>query len=421
MNVSKNKKKNSRAKAHVCPVDGRRFATQRALEQHRCTSHEMAGARSRASRRGSRNAASSIGLDIAPSRVPPPPGSSITIVGEDRVLSKDVAANSSLLQSIPIQVGMSQRLATIAKAYQRIRWTSVEFIVTPQASAVTNGGYVCGFIMDPTDQHMTADVLSANQGAQTKKWYETATVRMPMKNELLYTSDSEEPRLSEPARFWIASEGKPSSALTIIVTCRWRVSLQNPTIESNSSDSFVLVGDLRSKKKNYNMSYYPHCSNTAQDDFSSQIPERLQAISGSHFFRVPTFTIEYEGEAKEILSDQMHYVVYKTTDKKAYYSSDGKAVNTTAWADAAEGQYLVPEGTFFKYIGMGNVCVEAERGLHAWRSKELESSSTRLSRMERLLDELRVSLVQSSRTSRRTSRDSSPVFLEKPTLMASFP
>lgn len=296
-----------------------------------------------------------------------------------------------------------------------MKWLSVEVIVTPQASAVTNGGYVCGFVMDPTDKHITADVLSATAGSQTKKWYESAVVRMPNKPDLLYTSDSEEPRLSEPARFWIMSEGKPSSNLTLIVTCKWRLRLMNPTLEDRSSDSFVIVGDLRSKKSNYNLSYFAHCSDTATDDFSSQVPERLKTISGSHFFRVPTFTIEYDGEAGEILSDQMHYIVYKTSDKKAYYSSDGKVVNTTTWAAKAESQYVVPEGTYFKYVGQGNVCAAAVQGLRPLKSNTSIPSSDRLEKVERLLSQLSLSLQRNSRTLEKRSRDSSPEWLEKPT------
>lgn len=411
------RKRVTRAKTHICPHDGKRFATQRGMEQHCCTVHSGSKAaqtprRRRGGGRGSGNGA--LGTDIAPSRIPPPPGNSISLSGEDRILSKDIAKDSSILQSVPIDVGMSGRLNTIAKAYQRVRWLSVEVIVTPQASAMTNGGYVCGFIMDPTDKHITADVLSATAGSMTKKWYESAVVRMPHKPDLLYTSDSEEPRLSEPARFWIMSEGKPSSPLTLIVTCKWKIRLMNPTLEDRSSDSFVLVGDLRSKKANYNLSYFPHCSQNPQDDFSGQIPDRLKTIPGDHYFRVPTFTIEYEGEAKEILSDQMHYVVYNVADKKAYYSSDGKNKNTTTWAAAAESQYVVPEGTFFKYVGQGNVCAAAVQGLRSLKSSTSIPSSDRLEKMERLLNQLSLSFQRNLRTSGRSSRDSSPEWLEKP-------
>lgn len=109
-------------------------------------------------------------------------------------------------------------MGTISRAYQRIRWNSVKVIVTPQASTMTNGGYVCGFIMDPEDKTITARDLSASQGAQTKKWYESAVVSMPHKPDLLYTSPGEEARFTVPASFWIVGEGAPSSDITIVVT-----------------------------------------------------------------------------------------------------------------------------------------------------------------------------------------------------------
>lgn len=415
-----NARKKNNNKTHICPNDGKRFSTKRALEQHRCMVHSAAAPATSPRRRGPRNGGS-LSSDIAPSRIPAPPGNTITISGEDRVLAVDVGANKSIMQPISVGIGMSGRLSTISRAYQRVKWMMVEFIVTPQASATTNGGYVCGFVTDPTDDHITADVLSATQGALTKKWYETAICRMPPKPDLLYTSDSDEPRLSEPARFWIISEGKPSSSLTLIVTARWKVRLSNPSLENQTSDSFVLVGDLRSNKGQYALSYYPHCSNTPQDDVSSQIPARLKEIPGTHFFRVPTFTIEYEGEAGEILSDQMHYIVYKQADRKAYYSSDGKTINTTKWAEKAENQYLVPEGTFFKYVGMGNVCVAEVQGRHKLESKTFESFSIKLQRVESLLNELRSSSRRNSRTLERRSSDSTFELLEKPIEKASSP
>lgn len=416
--MNANGRRNTRAKSHICPHDGKRFATRRGLDQHCCQVHAvpLRALPQRSARRGRGRGgagdATFVG-DIAPSRIPPPPGGNITISGEDRLLSRDVKKDAAVLQGLSIEPGMSARLATISKAYQRIKWLSVEVIVTPQASAITNGGYVCGFVMDPTDSHVTAEMLSATQGSVTKKWYETAIVRMPRKPDLLYTSDSEEPRLSEPARFWIISEGKPSSDLNIVVTCRWRVTLLNPSLEDRTSDSFVLVGDLRAKKDNYNMSYFPHCSQTAQDDFSSQIPDRLKSISGNHFFRVPTFSVEYNS-GSEVLSDQMHYVVYKTSDKKAYWSSDGTQINTTSWSASADIQYLIPEGTYFKYVGMGNVCAAAVQGHRKLGSRILMDSSSRLDRMERLLNELSLSLRRNSRTLERRSRDSSLEWLEKP-------
>jgi len=171
------------------------FSSQRAVEQHRrmvhCSENNVPVRRTRPRRRQRAGGGGASVGDIAPSRIPPPSGSRITLSGEDRIFTVDVKKDRSVLSSVSIDSGMSPRLRTIARAYQRVKWNRVTIMVTPQASATTNGGYVCGFVMDPTDQHVTAEQLSSTQGATTKKWYETATVNMPAKPDLLYTSDSE--------------------------------------------------------------------------------------------------------------------------------------------------------------------------------------------------------------------------------------
>lgn len=294
---------------------------------------------------------------IAPSRVPAAPGEVITITGEDRMDVMDIKKGASVMRSLTVTPSISARLGTISKAYQRIRWDMVEFYVTPQASAITNGGYVAGIVMDPSDEHVTAADLSATQGAQTKKWYETALIRMPAKTDLLYTSSGSDPRLSQVGRLWIISEGKPSSDLTVVVTFRWRVTLSQPTVETGGALSFILTGDFIAKAANYNISYRPHCSDTAQDDCSDIIPIALQHITGLHFFRVPTFTIEYHEGTGDTGTMQMHFCVYNTVDKKMYYSSDGKNIDKTVWqGDVPVNQILIPEGTYMKYTGQGNQC-----------------------------------------------------------------
>lgn len=341
---------------HTCKIDRKVFQSQRALSQHMNAVHS-ARPRPNPRKRTRRAPASTLtGWDPAPSRVPTPGTSAITLNGEDRLAVLTVKKGKSLLQSFNINAGMSSRLSTIAKAFQRIRWVSLTFTVTPQCSAMTNGGYVAGVVPDPDDNLATSSSLSSTQGSQTKKWYEAATVRMPSKPDLLYTSPGFEPRQTDAGRLWLASEGKPSDDVTVIVTSRWRVQLSLPSVEALVGDSFVLSGTLKSKKSNYNMTYYPHCSTNGQDDFSSQIPSHLRDKAGDHYFRVPTFTVEYVADAGGFLSDQMHYIVFRTSDNKCYYSSDGDTINSTSWASTADDQVLVIEGTYCKYVGQGNPC-----------------------------------------------------------------
>lgn len=311
--------------------------------------------RGRGGRRGRGDG--SLGADIAPSRIPAPKGNSITVTGEDRLFALDIKKGASVFTNVDISPGVSQRLGTIARAYQRIRWNTVTVIVTPQASTMINGGYVCGFIMDPEDKTITARDLSATQGSQTKKWYESAVVRMPKKPDLLYTSPGEEPRLTIPSSFWVVGEGTPSSDITIIITFLWNVTLHNPTMEDIGNLSFTMRGEIRGKQDNYNLSWFPTPTATATDNVLSLMPEGIRALQGDHYFRVPTFNIEYFEGTGDTGTIQAHFIVYRSSDKKLYYSSNGRDIITTVWQGNVEAnQVLVPCSTYCKYIGPGNLC-----------------------------------------------------------------
>lgn len=346
---------------------GRCFARGNSLKQHTQMAHKSGAmveknkrSRAQAKRGGGRrggNRNGTLGADIAPSRIPAPRGNTITVDGEDRLIALDIKKGASVFTNVDIGPGVSQRLGTIARAYQRIRWNSVKVIVTPQASAMTNGGYVCGFIMDPEDKTITARDLSATQGSQTKKWYESAVVQMPRKTDLLYTSPGEEPRLSVPSTFWIVGEGPPSSDLSVIVTFLWSVTLSNPTMEDISNLSFNMKGEMRGLKDNFCLSWFNENSPSGTVDCSGLMSDGIRALQGNHFFRVPTFIIEYSEGTGDTGSIQAHFIVYKSDDHKMYYSSNGRDIIKTKWqGDVEADQVLVPCNTYCKYVGPGNPC-----------------------------------------------------------------
>lgn len=392
-----NAKMTNASKPSICPHCGKRFKTNRSLKQHETMAHKTSAQVARAPRSRNRRSNRTPGVDVAPSRIPPTKGGSISVSGEDRLAAFDIKAKATVFSSIQISPGSSSRLATLAKAYQRIRWSSVRVIVTPQASAMTNGGYVCGFIMDPSDEAITAKDLTASQGSQTKKWYESAVVQMPTKPDLLYTSPGEDPRLNVPSTFWIISEGPPSSDLTVIITFHWSVALHIPTLEDISSSSFSLKGELRGKPDNYNLDYFPPGAVKGQDDFSSQIPDHLRNSTQNQFFRVPSFNIEYKEGTGDTGTIQAHFIVYSPGDKKCYYSSNGRSIVTTTWqGDVQADQVCVPCGTYCKYIGPGNLCQAVRQPPQPSQltnkgcsSDEWSHFSQRLLEMEKSLKELR--------------------------------
>lgn len=337
----------------------RLFATKRALDQHmRDAPHNKRppqnknAKRTRGPKQGPVRSAP--GFVINPSRVPTPPGSTIIVSGEDRIASVEIQSGKSVFLSWPISPGMAPRITTLSRAYQRISWQQVRITVTPQASTTINGGYVCGFSMDPTDNAITASELSATQWSSTKKWYETASVSMPPKGELLYTSTGEDPRLSIPSVFWLISEGKPSSSLTVIVTINWTIKLTQPSLEHGHFSGILLNGDIWPVANNYNLEL--RSGGTTTQTFTSIMPDSVKLNTGYSFFRVPTFNIEYNEGVGDTGTIQMHFLAYNSSDGKMYYSQDGKNVDKNVWQTGVTLQCLVPCSTFLKYAGTGNPC-----------------------------------------------------------------
>lgn len=360
----------TKSKTHVCEIDNRRFHTRAALRQHIVASHPAPPAFQSQSRRGRGGTRAQrarpnrrfsnrrvTGINVAPSNSMPAPGGGIVVSGEDRLGTFQAQTNSAVFQRFSISPGASLRLKAIAHAFQRVRWLSVEVRVIPQASLTVSGGYVCGFIMDPEDGSVTANMLTATQGAITKKWYETAIVRMPRKPDLLYTSVGSDPRLQIPAVFWVISNGLPTTATDVVVTMTWRVALSEPTVESENSLSVMSPAGIWPIKSNYNLSWKDK-RGVFQVDFSSWMPSAINDSSSDyHYFRVPTFNIEYAEGAGDTGTVQAHFVAYRKEDHKMYYSSDGSNIATTVWQSTVDAtQCLVPCNTMLRYDGTGNLC-----------------------------------------------------------------
>lgn len=369
-----------------CPKCKKDFKSANALKQHESVKH---GASVSAGRRPRRQGIPRIrGIDIAPSRLSSVQGDTLVISGQDRVAAPLFKMGSTGYYSTAISVGVSPRLQTIARAYQRIEYMSCRMVGVPQVSVTTSGGFVAGFIMDPMDVHVTAATLSSAQGSMTRKWYESFDIRMPKKTDLLYTSAGTDLRLSSPASFWVITEGSPTNDVTLILTFQWTVRLSQPTVENVADDSFTLKGTLFSNQGNWALEYQKPCTQEKIDDFSSEIPLHIREVSGRHYFRVPSFIVNYDSEgASGVVADTMHFIVYDTSDKKAYYSSDGKTVNTTKWSAKAEEQDLLPPGTFFKYVGQGNVCVAGPPPRQNSPLRDSLSSTDLLTAIERLLQQ----------------------------------
>lgn len=128
-------------------------------------------------------------------------------------------------------------------------------------------------------------------------------------------------------------------------------------MEDISNLSFVMKGEIRGKQDNYNLLWFPSPTSPGLDDVSGLMSDGIKALQGDHYFRVPTFTIEYKEGTGDTGSIQAHFIVYRSSDHRLYYSSNGRDVITTTWqGDVEANQVLVPCTTYCKYIGPGNLC-----------------------------------------------------------------
>lgn len=349
----------------------------RALAQHQADKHRPANpSGGRRTRPRPRRRPAMGGVEVNPSKSRTVPGESMVVAGEDRLDMVSIKQGTTFYQSFPITAGSSLRLNNIAKAFQRIRWQLVSVTVTPQVSVMVSGGYVAGFIMDPSDATVSAAQLSATQNSKTKKWYESCVINMPQKRDLLYTSTGEDPRLSIPAIFWLITEGPPTSDVNVVLTFNWKVHLTEPTVEMGTDLSFLSRGEVKSRLNNYDLELF--VDGKATTDFSNFVPEPVRERTGLHFWRVPTFNVEYAEGTGDTGTLQMHFIVYQTSDKKLYYSANGRTLETTVWQANVDVQVVIPCGTYCKYAGSGNLCRGGRSAPPSLPSKALSPSCQEL-------------------------------------------
>lgn len=380
-----------------CPVCNRAFVNSRACQQHERDKHRASmapRARPQRNRRARvRGGGRVSAVDINPSRAGSAPGQTVTLVGEDRLGYFLVAAGTAPVLSFPIGVGMSARLSAVGKAFQRVRWDRISVNVVPQVSVVTNGGYVAGFVMDPSDDLVDAIQLTSNENSQTKKWFETANCVMPRKPDLLYTSAGPDPRLSQPAVFWVIGEGPPQNPVPAILTVKWKVTFSEPTVEAHTDKSFTIEGELLPYDGNYNLQYRKTPNSALQDDVSQVFPENVRGDAEA-WYRVPTFIVEYAEGSGDTGTKQMHFIVYDGRDKKAYYGASYGVLDRTVWQPAVSKNVSIPDGTYMKYVGPGN----AARGV------AMSPPQCELSPLENCINLLtRATLLQERRMSSSTT------------------
>ena len=144
----------------------------------------------------------------------------------------------------------SARLATLSRAYQRVRWNALRFTIEGAFPTTAGGGYVTCFVRDPTDvppedPREAVRWAMAQQHSSDNKWYDSTGLAVGRSPGLLYTSMADGLRFSSPGTFYIISKGGPAQVGSLTVNFHWNVTLSEPTIEvEKTGNSIVLREDM---------------------------------------------------------------------------------------------------------------------------------------------------------------------------------
>ena len=145
-----------------------------------------------------------------------------------------------------ITTSVFPRLSRVASAYQRFRFTKLDFNVQPMCPSTTGGGYVAGFLKDPLDRDTSFDALQGSHGAVVAKWWEHKTVQVRPPKDLLWTSPGENARLFSPGKFALTTVGTNTDAVNVSVLCHWEAELSVPSLEEVDAavSEYITSNDL---------------------------------------------------------------------------------------------------------------------------------------------------------------------------------
>lgn len=167
------------------------------------------------------------------------------------ILSMDSSTNyplGSVIMSGVLTASSSARLATLAEAFQRIRWNNIRFTIEGAFPTTCGGGYIACFVRDPTDVPPTDPQRAirwamAQQQSVDSKWYDSTGVMVGRTPDLLYTSIGDGLRFSSPGTFYIISKGGPAQVGAITVKFYWDVTLSEPTVDGQEEGRGFAIKD----------------------------------------------------------------------------------------------------------------------------------------------------------------------------------
>lgn len=154
-------------------------------------------------------------------------------------------APNTVIADFMIQPSLATRMATMGRAYQRVKYANLTFRVTTQCPSLLGGGYVAGFIRDAADiipSEQPAAFLIRNTGAKVVPWWVPSTVRPRILQKWFYTEKPEigadAVREYSPGRFVIVADSIGNSTNQqgfISVELDWTIVLTDATFREEAA------------------------------------------------------------------------------------------------------------------------------------------------------------------------------------------
>ncbi|APG75928.1 Capsid [Wuhan pillworm virus 3] len=343
---------NAQTKKITCHACGRRFNTQQALHQHQQAVHGAANQRvprgAGRGGRGRRNGQNNQGparqgtAQSVTSRATPNQG--VSVSGFERLGSIDIVNAASA--SWQVNAWMTPRLQAMSSAFQRIHYLSLKVNVVAFGSAIGTGGYVIGFVADPSDATPTISQLQSQAGARTCKSWENCDVPLVVPGTLYYTSRDNEPRWYSPGRIVILVDGIASAGGKLVINLHWSVRLSVPTATPPTVLKDIFLSEHLYVIPGKNILGWKDGTT-----FRGNISKFLSTpVPGDSWLSVPTFGIEYNEGVGDTGTILIHYLKYNSSEGSLTCSNDGEKVVTQVWQASVAAQVVVPRNTILTIV-----------------------------------------------------------------------
>lgn len=274
-----------------------------------------------------------------------------------RIAQTTIAAAAGLDNTVVfdqiISAAVFPRLSRISSAYQRYRFTSLEFQVQPMCPSTTGGGYIAGFLKDPTDADTSFDAIQGSFGPAVAKWWEHKTVHVRPPADLLWTSLGENIRLASPGKFVLTNVGTNTDIVNVSVLCKWVAELSVPSLERDDHEVEIIT-DMQLAESDL-------MGSTNKIPVDRMFTQRLGTVTNGTIFRTPIpFFIDYKLGSGDVTKASYIHLQYRFASQDflwGYCDENQNPVVFNAGADYfSDGQpeqIVIPKGTVFTTVFAG--------------------------------------------------------------------